>query len=182
MGDAALANGHSDGIGALHRAVHGGVGHQHHEFFTPIAAGEVGGTNRALEAFGNGRQHRVACGMTKGVVEAFEVVDVNHENGERLTTVATADEQALQGVFHVAPVVQARQGVAQGQGAQGFAQLQVGKAGADPAGQRGQTIFDVFVGVHTQHQQAQGLSLTMHRQANRRLRAALHMAAAKGAG
>lgn len=57
-----------------------GVGHDECELFAAVSAGDVGLADFASEETGESGEDRVACGVTVGVVDEFESIDI--EDGE----------------------------------------------------------------------------------------------------
>ncbi|MNT90653.1 hypothetical protein D3C72_2315970 [compost metagenome] len=56
-----------------------GIEKNHHEFFAARTAGEVSLTQSATNHTGHSAQSRIARLVTMGVIDAFEVIDVQHQ-------------------------------------------------------------------------------------------------------
>ena len=72
--------------------------------------------------------------MAEGVVIAFEVVEIEHQDGEGTALAASEVEFAIEELLHVATVVEAGEGVADGLDAERFAQVEVGNGDRDVFG------------------------------------------------
>jgi len=70
-------------------------GHDH-EFFTTVAAQGIVGSERALNAGGDELQRGVAHAMAVRVVHVLEVIDVDQEQRERLTSACRVRKLAPQ--------------------------------------------------------------------------------------
>src|SRR5215469_5973677 len=66
----------------FHRIAAGCLRHQNGELLAPITADHVNLTNLLTENTGHLTQHFVAEQVSKLVVETFEVVDVDHDDGQ----------------------------------------------------------------------------------------------------
>ncbi len=85
----------------------GGVGHDHHELLAAIAAGQVHRPHVAGQANRELAQHLVAGVVAEAVVDLLEVVDVQHQGGDRLAVLDGPGHQGVELGGHVAAIVQA---------------------------------------------------------------------------
>ncbi len=69
-------------------------GHQQHELFTTQAEGDTVFTERVIEHTAHGPQHRISGIMAICVIEAFEMIDVDHEARQR-RAIARADRHRV---------------------------------------------------------------------------------------
>jgi len=79
-----LAGGLSDLLGPPLRHLHGGVVQDDRELLPPVAAGDVLGSNLPLEEGAQLPEKGITGIVTQGVVKALEMVDVQHDDAERL--------------------------------------------------------------------------------------------------
>ena len=113
-------------------------------------------------------EHGIALGMAMLVVERLEIVEVDHQHRSRLPLTLGEREEAVERVFHIAAVVQARHRVAQRLGPQLFAQRDVGQRERSRIGQRprdpaGFLHIGALAATIAQHQQAENLPARHHR-------------------
>ncbi len=87
---------------------------QQHEFLAAVPAGQVLHAHVALQQLRQGLQHGVARGVAVGVVDALEVVDVDHQQRQRQALGAALRDPGREGGVQVASVVQAGERVAHG--------------------------------------------------------------------
>ncbi len=81
-----------------------GVGQQQDKFFAPVAAGGVGAADVGAQHGAQLAQQRVAERVAVSVVEALEVVDVDHHHPQRALGALGSAQLALKGFFQVAPI------------------------------------------------------------------------------
>src|SRR5581483_9379244 len=86
-------------------------GHQHDELLAAVAADDVrrarGGADDAREL----AQDDVARLVAEPVVDALEMVDVDHDHADRAPVPAGAEDLEPEPFLHLAPVVQAGEGI-----------------------------------------------------------------------
>ena len=92
-----------------------GLGQDHRELVAADPAGDVRGAHRALDAFGRNREDLVPGQMADPVVDLLEVVQVDHDQGERPVVAARAGDLALERLVEEPPVVHAGERVEVGQ-------------------------------------------------------------------
>ena len=124
-----------------------------------------------MEKAADGAQHGVAGRVAQRVIEPLEVVQVEHERGERPLFAVGAAQFAFQRFLHVTPVIEARQRIADGLDVQRLAQAQAGQRQAQVIG-HGQRQAVLRVGHHRpaigsrrshfQMEHADGLALRHH--------------------
>jgi hypothetical protein len=85
----------------------GGVGEDDAHFLTAVAGGHVVGTNGVFEEVAHVLQNGVAGRVAVAVVDALELVDVHHEQTERLAGLGAGLEFAGDGFFEAGAIVQA---------------------------------------------------------------------------
>ena len=86
-------------------------GHDHAELLAAEPADDVGAAQLAAQEDGQLGENLVARAVAVDVVDALEVVDVEHEDGDRVARAARARELRAQAVVEVAVVVEAGQRV-----------------------------------------------------------------------
>ena len=86
-------------------------GHDHAELLAAQAADDVRGADDALQQVGELDEHEVAEAVAVDVVHALEVVEVEHEHGDRVVRPAGAVQLGTEPVVEVAVVVEPGQGV-----------------------------------------------------------------------
>ncbi len=89
--------------------------HQHHELVTPQAGHTVAFARTCLEARGNLLQQQVAHFETQRVIELFEVVQVQQQQGAVLARAGGGQHGLMDMVHQQAPVRQRRERVVKGQ-------------------------------------------------------------------
>src|SRR5207245_2246621 len=95
------------------------------KLLTTVTAGNVFLPCSTLHEVAQLAEHSVARLVAQAVVEALEVVEVEHDQPQAAPTARQAVQLALERLLHVAPVEQAGQGIADGLGAQILTQFQV---------------------------------------------------------
>ncbi len=94
---------------------HGGgqvhVGHQQQKLFTAVAAHHIGHACRGAQHVGGLAQNLVTGQVAMFVVDAFEMVYVEHHDGQRRVFVPATGQAAFKGRCQVVSVVQAGQRV-----------------------------------------------------------------------
>ena len=94
-----------------HRVARVAGGHDDAELLAAQPADDVGAAHGLAEDVRERDEHLVARAVAVDVVDALEVVDVEHEHGDRVVRAADAVQLGAQAVVEVAVVVEARQGV-----------------------------------------------------------------------
>src|SRR5262249_33218597 len=97
---------HSAGIDA-------GPGQQDHELLAAVTSGDVAVADCALDALRDLPQHLVARKVAVSIVDALEVIDVDHEARERAALAAAARKLLAQTALQMGAVVPAGQDVGQ---------------------------------------------------------------------
>ena len=115
---------------------HGGLakralGEDEREFFATVAAGHVFRTHAAQKSLADGRQGLVAGGVSEIIVVAFEVVEIEHHDGEGTAFPARGVEFAIEELLHVTTVVEAGERVADSLQAERFTEVEVGNRDRD---------------------------------------------------
>ena len=102
----------ADRFGNLHGAVAAGVRQQHREFFAAIAGGDVARpADRATNRRTDRRQRLIALGMPVAIVEFLEMIDVDHQQRQRLAIARRPAPRQGQRFIETAPVGELRQAV-----------------------------------------------------------------------
>jgi hypothetical protein len=83
-------NGLTEIFGAMHSAGRVALSQHHEEFLTAIAADHIVGADGSAQPAGNFAKHVVVRGMTIGIVDGLEMVDVAHYDGGTVAFVAGA--------------------------------------------------------------------------------------------
>ena len=86
-------------------------GHDHAELLAAEPADDVRGAHDALEEVGQLDEHEVAEAVAVDVVHPLEVVEVEHEHGDRVVRPARPVQLGAKAVVEVAVVVEAGEGV-----------------------------------------------------------------------
>jgi len=107
----------SDLLGHPFAPVQRSHGQQHQELLTAEAGDAVGGAQSGAQATGDVLQDTVAQLVAMSVVDRLEVVDVQHEEGQRFTRAGSGQPAAFleEGAEKVPPVEQSGQFVGGGQ-------------------------------------------------------------------
>jgi hypothetical protein len=100
-------------------------GHDHAELLAAEAADDVRGADDPAEEVGELDEHDVADAVAVDVVHALEVVEVEHEDGDRVVRPACPVQLGAEAVVEVAVVVEARERVGLRLELQGGAHLRV---------------------------------------------------------
>src|SRR5688572_25192469 len=100
-----------DALGELHRLRDLGAREQDREFIAAEARTGVARADLALRAPRDFFESLVAGQMTKAVVDLLEMIDVDHQAGQRLSRSFRARELLAQAVVEIAAVVPAGQEV-----------------------------------------------------------------------
>lgn len=80
----------------LHAVARGTTGQDDEEFLTAVAADEVIGPHDFDEAFGRFAEDYITGGVAEGVIDVFEVVEVDHDHSHRKLIALGAAELLLQ--------------------------------------------------------------------------------------
>jgi len=121
-------------------------GEYKYKFFASITAGQIFGSHTVTESVTDQTERVVAGGMPVGVVIPFEIVDIDHHEGQWSLTAAGTMNFTVEKFLHVAAVVKAGKRVANGQALKGLAQVKVGNGESDVFGERvGQLSASEFV-------------------------------------
>src|SRR6266849_4214655 len=100
--------GGNDGADSLaddHRSGEVGRGEYRHEFLPSPSPDEVLGAEGEANAVAYGPQHVVARFVTRLVIDAFEAIDVDEQDRERLVVPAGRADRSGEVLVHVATVV-----------------------------------------------------------------------------
>ena len=101
-----------DGVALLHR----GVGQQHRKLLATQSSRHVFLAQQIpAQQVGQMNQYLVACGVPPGVIDPFEVVQIQHQEGRWGGAVRNMGDLGFEAGHESAPVGQARQGVGGGQ-------------------------------------------------------------------
>ena len=159
-------------FGARLRRLFINAGKQHQKLFAAIAECQPAVVYGALYDGGHTFDDLIARFMTKAVIDAFEVVDVDHQAAYRLFIAHRLRHLGAQGIFQMMAVTQAGERIEEGFFQQGIAQTLVGQRQAERFSHQlqigaGRGIFrsDVLEG-----EQPNGFALGNHRNAERRMR------------
>ena len=124
-------------LGFGKRLDHPAIREQHDQLFAAIAARDIARANGADDRGGDLAQDRVAKGVALLVVEALEMVEIDHHDRQRAFAALGEADVAIEHVLHVAAVVEPGERVAQGLGAQLLAQRDIGEGERHGVGQGG---------------------------------------------
>ncbi len=58
-------------------------GHDQCKLLTTIPAGDIAFPNMTTDKFADGLKHGITGVMTVGIIEAFEMIDIDHDNSDR---------------------------------------------------------------------------------------------------
>ncbi len=117
-GEAVGGDGPLEAEGGFAGFVLAGAAHEEEEFLAAEAAEGVAAAGEAREEVGELGEQDVALDVAVFVVVFFEVVDVEHEDGEGLAAIGGEADFGLELFHHVGGVVEAGFGVAVGEPAQ----------------------------------------------------------------
>ena len=92
----------------------GGVGEQNGELFTAQSCGEIGCSQRCPQCAGNMPERPVARLMTMLIIDLFEVVQVQHQHGQRGSVAEAALALLLENVAQACAVGETRQRIGLG--------------------------------------------------------------------
>ncbi len=87
------------------------MGHDQHELFTAIAGNNILAAGGALHILSDRTQDRISGRVAERIVEALEVVDIDHHHAEGLTCAPGAALFPAERLFDITAVVQAGQPV-----------------------------------------------------------------------
>jgi uncharacterized protein (DUF1778 family) len=105
------------------RALGVGARREDHELLAAVARAQVAAAHRAVQDLRDPQQDLVAGRVAEPVVQALEVVDVDHEDRERLLRALDAPDLAREVVLEEAVVVQPREPVGDRELVQHFVRL-----------------------------------------------------------
>src|SRR5690606_6680810 len=104
-----IGDGAPNSLGEMSARVLGRARQQDHELFAAIASRDIAVANDALDPPRDLTQHLVADEMPVTVVDALEMIDVDHEAGQRLALAPAARELLAEAAREVAAIVPTRQ-------------------------------------------------------------------------
>ncbi len=107
-----MLEGVADLVSLARRDPRGRAGEHQGELVTPDTGEEVLAANHVLTGVYQGHQHPVADGMAVGVVDALEVVEVEHHHRKLVPAPALTVQEALQEPVKGTPVVNTGEAVA----------------------------------------------------------------------
>src|SRR3989442_9504275 len=93
-------------LGLAARGVERALGQEHEEFLASVPAGDVGLPRKPPEHDRQLPQHQVACFVAEAVVEALELVDVQHDGGDRPAVALRAAQLQAEPLLYVMAVVE----------------------------------------------------------------------------
>ena len=106
-------DGRADLLGPLAGATRIQFGHDDGEFLAAVTAGDVLAAHLGLDQPADLGEQRVAGRVAVGVVEALEMVDVEHQHRQRQPTALAALQFAGEVLLEIPAIEQARQRIAQ---------------------------------------------------------------------
>ncbi|MNP01980.1 hypothetical protein D3C76_938130 [compost metagenome] len=110
---------------------------QDHELLSAQTTEHIGAAQTLTDALAQAAQHMIAHRMTKLVVDAFEVIDIQHDDRQVLIVALSALKLDLQTLLEIAPVMDTGQRVGHRQRAQLFFNpFQIGDIGQIAVPQR----------------------------------------------
>src|SRR5579864_4031248 len=109
-------------------------GQDDHEFFSTVSTDDVLGADAAGKKSSRLAQDGVAGIVTIGVVESFEVVEIEHENPQPVLGANGAARLAFHHLFEVAAVVETSQRIANRLVTKCFAEAEIGDRKSDLVG------------------------------------------------
>src|SRR5882724_12337441 len=112
-------------FGALLSDFQGCVGHNQEEFFPTDTTGDVFTSNLRIEHGAQFAQNDVAGLVAVGIVEAFEVIDIQQNRAEVLARASGTAQLAFERLLHEPAVEESGKGIANGENAQSFAKLEI---------------------------------------------------------
>lgn len=121
-------NAEADVFGLVCSHIDIAVGQKNDQLFAAVAARDIGFAQVASDCCRAVAQYGIALGVPILVVQTFEVIEVDHDHGEIAVLTLGQANEAVDGIFHVPPVVKAGQGVAQRLATQFFAKGYVGES------------------------------------------------------
>src|SRR6476646_8899560 len=98
-------------LGALISSVYIDIGHDDHKFLAAITAGKVTAPAVLRQSNGECLQDFIAGLVTVGIIDPFEVVEVDHDDTNGIIFAGRAGKLTLEGFFKITPVEQVRQGI-----------------------------------------------------------------------
>ena len=101
--------GAADGFGSRDCAIEVTAGQHNQEFFSPIAAGRIIGTDAADHSARGFTEYRIAGRMTQVVIDLFEMIQVGHDDGKRSGFALGPLDLTRQDLEHCAAVPHLRQ-------------------------------------------------------------------------
>jgi len=109
------------------RLFQGTLGENQRELFSAVAAGKISTSGEFAQVVAQFPEHSIPGIMAEQVVELFESVHIEHDDAQAPVFAKCIGHFALERFIQVAPVEQAREGIADGLVTQLLAQSEVGK-------------------------------------------------------
>ena len=105
-------------LGNLHRRQQFGFGEHQAEFFAAKARRHVVLPQMLQQNLGHLHQHHIPLLMTVGIVDPFEMVDIDHDQREGGVAPGAALELFFQGLHQAAAIAEVGQGIGVGESQQ----------------------------------------------------------------
>lgn len=106
-----VVNPTANALGHLRGRVERCAGHEDRELFSPVARTHVEDSHAAAQQFRNRPQGAVSFDVAERVVDALEIIDVRHQQRQRLLLTMDALDFAVEARFEVAPIEEPGDGI-----------------------------------------------------------------------
>lgn len=116
------------------------------EFFAAVACSKIDLSEGGLKDLGDLMEDAIPCGVAVGIVDPFEVIEVEHDHGERPFEAACGFELCVCAFHQGAVVEKSRQSVARGEVFHACEVLEVREQGSDVVGECAEVLLGFFGG------------------------------------
>ncbi len=116
------------------------------EFFAAVSGRDIDFADGGLEDLSDLVKDAVACGVSVGIVDTFEVVDIEHQDGERAFESAGGFELCVSAFHEGAVVEESGQSVTRGEVFHACEVLEMREEGGDVVGEGAEVLFGFFGG------------------------------------
>src|SRR4029078_7613684 len=127
VGDVEVLDALAQLLGALGGRLQGRIRQDQDKLLAAIPAGDVVAAQVRPKETAEFAKDRVAGFVPKGIIKDLEVVDIEHDDAQRLWGARDAPRLSVKRFFEIAAIEQAGEGIADRLAAQRLAQMQIGQ-------------------------------------------------------